>query len=191
VQLERLIEYRAWPGKWVHRGCVSPTQGCAPISTARGTPPDAAYDEPFSAFGGADVIYGGAGLKVCDYHRDSSSGSTYALCYSATAASCALAANDGPDGDDLTNCSRLIVDDGPDMVTGSDLDDVIEGRGVTTASTVAPATIDSMARLATIASRGGLGGELLDGGPIRALRPMAARATTCVSVAVGSVSCDS
>jgi Ca2+-binding RTX toxin-like protein len=90
---------------------------------------DAAYDRPLSAFGGGDVIHGGAGLNICDYHRGTTTPGTYTLCYSATISNCTPVANDGPEGDDLTNCGHLILDDGADTATGSATDDIIEGSG--------------------------------------------------------------
>jgi Ca2+-binding RTX toxin-like protein len=128
------------------------------------SPADAAYDKPFSAFGGRDAIHGGAGLNLCDYHRGTTAPGTFTLCYSATDAACPGASNDGPEGDNLTNCGYLMLDDGADSVTGSSNDDVIEGGG-------GADTIDGGAGNDKVYGDagddrllGGEGGDLLDGG---------------------------
>jgi Ca2+-binding RTX toxin-like protein len=90
---------------------------------------DAAYLAAFSAFGGHDLIHGGAGANTCNFRRGASANTSYTLCYTTSAASCALSMDDGVDGDDLTNCNRVILDDGNDTVSGSSGDDIIEGGG--------------------------------------------------------------
>jgi Ca2+-binding RTX toxin-like protein len=126
---------------------------------------DAAYEKPVSAFDGRDVIHGGAGLNICDYHRGTTTPGTFSLCYSATATICAGASNDGPENDNLTNCGHLMLDDGADSVTGSDSDDLIEGGGG--ADTISGAAGND--RLFGDAGNdrlfGGEGGDVLDGGP--------------------------
>jgi Ca2+-binding RTX toxin-like protein len=130
-----------------------------------GSSADTAYDKPVSAFDGRDTIHGGVGLNICDYHRGTSTAGTFTLCYSATATACAGASNDGPEGDNLTNCGHLMLDDGADSVTGSDNDDLIEGGGG--ADTIHGAAGND--RLFGDAGDdrlfGGEGGDALDGGP--------------------------
>ncbi len=84
-----------------------------------------------SAFGGADTIHGGLGFNKCDFRRGDTPVpvTNYSLCFSLTAASCTPAVADGLDSDDLTNCTHLVLDGGPDLVTGSTGDDTIEGGG--------------------------------------------------------------
>ena len=88
---------------------------------------DARYQTSFSAFSGQDIIHGGAGVNTCDFRRGGTAAASYTLCYSASASNCATSADDGLDGDDLTNCTHVILDGGADTVTGSDADDIIEG----------------------------------------------------------------
>jgi Ca2+-binding RTX toxin-like protein len=152
---------------------------------------DDAYDKPFTAFGGQDLIHGGAGLNTCDYRRGTSTGATFTLCFSAVAANCPPAQNDGPDSDDLTNCTRLILDDGPDNVTGSESNDAIEGGD-------GADTIDGGAGSDHIYGEagddrltGGAGGDAIDGGPDQSvISDGGAGDDVCVSVAVGSLSCE-
>lgn len=84
-----------------------------------------------SAWSGADLIHGGAGVNTCNFRRGAapSTVTTYTLCFSSTAVNCTPAANDGVDGDDLTNCTHVILDGGPDDVTGSASDETIEAGG--------------------------------------------------------------
>jgi hypothetical protein len=152
---------------------------------------DAAYDEAFSAFGGADVIHGGAGFNVCDYHRGTSNAATYTLCYSATAANCPAAPNDGPDGDDLTNCSQLSVDDGNDTVTGSDSDDLIEGAGGDDSISGGAGNDRLYGEAGDDRLHGDAGGDTLDGGPDQSAPSEGGEGDdVCVSVAAGSLSCE-
>lgn len=152
---------------------------------------DAAYDEAFSAFGGADVIHGGAGFNVCDYHRGSSTAATYTLCYSATAANCSPAANDGPDGDDLTNCNQLSVDDGADTVTGSDADDLIEGAGGDDSISGGAGSDRLYGEAGDDRLAGDTGSDTLDGGPDQSTPSDGGEGDDiCVSVAAGSFSCE-
>jgi Ca2+-binding RTX toxin-like protein len=88
---------------------------------------DADFVLSVSAFGGQDILHGGAGRNTCDFRRGGSVAATYSLCFSATVDHCPRTSNDGLDGDDLTNCNHLIADGGADTVTGSDSDDIIEG----------------------------------------------------------------
>ena len=90
---------------------------------------DASYLASFSAFGGQDVIHGGAGVNTCNFRRGASTAASYTLCFTTGSASCALSSDDGVDGDDLTNCNHVILDDGNDTVTGSSGDDIIEAGG--------------------------------------------------------------
>jgi Ca2+-binding RTX toxin-like protein len=152
---------------------------------------DGAYAKAFSAFGGQDVIHGGAGVNFCDYRRGSSTAGTYTLCFSATSSSCPSAQNDGPEGDDLTNCNRIRLDDGADEVTGSDEGDIIEGGG-------GPDTIDGGLGNDQIYGEagddqlsGGPGGDALDGGPDQvATSDGGSGDDICISVAPGSLSCE-
>lgn len=83
-----------------------------------------------SAFAGGDSIHGGAGINKCDFRRGDApvTPTNYTLCFQLTAATCTTGnAVDGVDGDDLTNCTHLVLDDGVDIVTGSAGDDTIEG----------------------------------------------------------------
>jgi Ca2+-binding RTX toxin-like protein len=84
-----------------------------------------------AAWPGSDLIHGGPGANTCNFRRGATPVPVthYTLCFSSTAANCTPAANDGVDGDDLTNCTHLILDDGPDDVTGSSADEVIEAGG--------------------------------------------------------------
>jgi Ca2+-binding RTX toxin-like protein len=152
---------------------------------------DAAYDEAFSAFGGADVIHGGAGFNVCDYHRGSSTASTYTLCYSATVANCPPAANDGPDGDDLTNCNQISLDDGADTLTGSDSDDLIEGAGGDDSIRGGAGNDRLYGEAGDDRLFGEAGADTLDGGPDQSAASDGGEGDdVCVSVAVGSLSCE-
>ncbi|HTV18738.1 MAG TPA: calcium-binding protein [Polyangiaceae bacterium] len=152
---------------------------------------DAAYDEAMSAFGGADVIHGGPGFNICDYRRGSSAAATFTLCYSATAASCAPAANDGPDGDDLTNCSQLILDDGADTVTGSDVDDLIEGGGGDDSISGGAGNDRLFGEAGDDHLFGNAGSDTLDGGPDQNTPSDGGEGDdVCVSVAAGSLSCE-
>jgi Ca2+-binding RTX toxin-like protein len=90
---------------------------------------DASYLASFSAFGGQDVIHGGAGVNTCNFRRGGSANASYTLCFTTSAATCPLTMDDGVDGDDLTNCNHVILDDGKDTVMGSTGDDIIEGGG--------------------------------------------------------------
>jgi Ca2+-binding RTX toxin-like protein len=152
---------------------------------------DTAYAKPFSAFGGQDVIHGGAGINTCDYHRGMTTAATFTLCVSGTTASCSPAQNDGPDGDNLTNCNYLLLDDGTDNVTGSDGPDLIEcGDGADTIN--GGAGNDSLFggagddRLA-----GGLGNDLLDGGSDQVAASDGGPGTDiCVSVAASNLGCE-
>jgi Ca2+-binding RTX toxin-like protein len=79
---------------------------------------------------GADTIHGGVGVNTCDFRRTGAAAAkTYTLCFSLTSATCATPAPDGLDGDNLTNCNHIILDDGIDTVTGSTGADIIEGGG--------------------------------------------------------------
>jgi Ca2+-binding RTX toxin-like protein len=152
---------------------------------------DAAYAASFSAFGGADVIHGGPGFNLCDYHRGSGTGATYSLCYSATAASCAPAANDGPDGDDLTNCSQLSADDGPDTIAGSGSDDLIEGAGGDDSISGGAGDDRLYGEAGDDRLAGEAGGDTLDGGPDQSTpSDGGAGEDVCASVAAGSLSCE-
>jgi Ca2+-binding RTX toxin-like protein len=152
---------------------------------------DAAYDEAFSAFGGGDVIHGGPGFNVCDYRRGGSAASSYTLCYSATAANCAAAANDGPDGDDLTNCSQIILDDGADTITGSDSDDLIEGGGGDDSIRGGAGNDRLYGEAGDDRLAGEAGGDTLDGGPDQSTPSDGGEGDdVCVSVAAGSLSCE-
>jgi Ca2+-binding RTX toxin-like protein len=153
---------------------------------------DPAYDEPISGFGGADVIHGGPGFNTCDYRRGTTTPGTYTLCYSATAANCAPAANDGPEGDDLTNCSRLMLDDGADSVTGSESDDLIEGGGGDDTISGGAGNDRLYGEAGDDRLLGNAGSDVLDGGPDQT-QPSdggAADDDVCVSVAAGSISCE-
>lgn len=152
---------------------------------------DAAYSTALSAFGGQDILHGGAGANTCDFRRGGSTGASYSLCYSATAQPCARAANDGLDGDDLTNCSRVILDDGADTLIGSDGDDLIEaGAGAD--------VIDGGAGNDRIFGEagddeltGGSGGDMLDGGQHQTLASDGGSGDdVCISVSAGSASCE-
>jgi Ca2+-binding RTX toxin-like protein len=94
---------------------------------------DTRFVKTLSTFAGADVLNGGADLDRCEYDRSGSGAMTFSLCASASAVNgpgpCTPANNDGPDGDDVTNCERLILGAGIDNVTGSEADDTIEGGG--------------------------------------------------------------
>jgi Ca2+-binding RTX toxin-like protein len=82
------------------------------------------------AFTNADTIHGGPGFNTCDFRRGDAPVLTtnYTLCFSLTTANCTTGnAVDGVDGDDLTNCSHILLDDGVDDVTGSTGDDTVEG----------------------------------------------------------------
>jgi Ca2+-binding RTX toxin-like protein len=94
-----------------------------------GSTSDASYLASFSAFGGQDLIHGGTGNNTCNFRRGGSTAASYTLCFTTSSANCALSMDDGVDGDDLTNCSHVILDDGNDTVTGSTGDDVIEAGG--------------------------------------------------------------
>ena len=155
------------------------------------SPTDGAYDEAINAFGGADVIHGGPGFNVCDYRRGSSAASTYTLCYSATAQSCPASANDGPEGDDLTNCSQITLDDGADTITGSESDDVIEG-GAGDDSISGGAGNDRLyGEAGDDHLAGNAGSDTLDGGPDQNSASDGGEGDdVCVSVAAGSLSCE-
>jgi Ca2+-binding RTX toxin-like protein len=89
--------------------------------------PTAPGSEP-NTFAGADTIHGGAGINTCDFRRGDApvTDTTYDLCFSLTATTCANNPVDGVDGDDLTNCSYLKLDDGKDIVNGSGGDDTVD-----------------------------------------------------------------
>lgn len=152
---------------------------------------DDAYDKAFSAFGGQDVIHGGAGINLCDYRRGTSTGATFTLCYSAVAPNCAPAQNDGPDGDDLTNCTRVIFDDGPDHVTGSESDDLLEGGDGADTIDGGGGNDHIYGEAGDDRLAGGAGGDALDGGPDQT-QPSDGGAgdDVCVAVAPGSLSCE-
>lgn len=152
---------------------------------------DTAYDDAFNAFGGADVIHGGAGFNVCDYHRGNSTAASYTLCYSATASNCTPAANDGPDGDDLTNCTQLTLDDGADSVVGSASDDVIEGRGGDDSISGGAGNDRLYGEAGDDRLSGDDGADTLDGGSEQSTPSDGGEGgDVCVSVAVGSLSCE-
>jgi Ca2+-binding RTX toxin-like protein len=130
---------------------------------------DARYAIATSAFAGQDVIHGGAGANTCDFRRGDLAAATYALCFSATVANCTPAANDGVDGDDLTNCNRLILDGGNDTVLGSDADDIIEGGGGADSINGGPGNDTIFGDAGDDALFGGAGDDTLDGGPDQTL----------------------
>jgi len=79
---------------------------------------------------GADTIHGGPGANTCDFRRTTAAtAQSYTLCFSLTSASCATPTPDGLDGDDITNCNHIILDNAVDTVTGSSGADIIEGGG--------------------------------------------------------------
>jgi Ca2+-binding RTX toxin-like protein len=87
---------------------------------------------PINAFANNDTIHGGTGFNTCDFRRNVDPGATtnYTLCFSTGTNNCPNGngnAADGVDGDDLTNCTRLIADNFDDVVTGSVGDDTVEG----------------------------------------------------------------
>jgi Ca2+-binding RTX toxin-like protein len=91
---------------------------------------DTGYIKTVSAFAGADIVNGGAGFNTCDYGRAATTAMAFTLCYSSTnvtTAACTNSNDDGPENDDLTNCTHLIGGAGIDTVTGSDGDDTVEG----------------------------------------------------------------
>ncbi len=152
---------------------------------------DDVYDKAFSAFGGQDVIHGGAGTNLCDYRRGTSTGATFTLCYSAVAASCAPAQNDGPDGDDLTNCTRVMFDDGADNVMGSEADDILEGGDGADTIDGGGGNDHIYGEAGDDRLAGGAGGDALDGGPDQTLLSDGGSGDdVCVSVAAGSLSCE-
>jgi Ca2+-binding RTX toxin-like protein len=152
---------------------------------------EAGYDKPVSAFGGADVIHGGVGLNICDYRRGTTTPGTFSLCFSATASNCTPAANDGPEGDDLTNCSHLMLDDGDDSALGSESDDIIEGGGGND-------TLDGGAGADKLYGDagddrllGGEGADAIDGGADQLTSSDGGPgADICVSVAASNTSCE-
>jgi Ca2+-binding RTX toxin-like protein len=151
---------------------------------------DPAYDKAFSAFGGQDLIHGGAGANFCDYQRGTTTAGTYTLCFSATTANCAPAQNDGPEGDDLTNCNRIRLDDGADDVTGSDADDIIEGGGGSDSIDGGLGNDQIFGEAGDDHLSGGAGSDALDGGPDQvASTDGGAGDDICVSVA-SSLSCE-
>lgn len=155
------------------------------------SPADAAYADALSAFAGADVIHGGGGVNVCDYRRGTSTAATFTLCSSATAANCPPAANDGPDGDDLTNCSHVILDDGADTITGSDSDDVIEGGGGDDSIMGGAGSDRLYGEAGDDRLLGNAGGDTLDGGADQTAPSDGGDGDdVCVSVVVASVGCE-
>jgi Ca2+-binding RTX toxin-like protein len=152
---------------------------------------DTAYDDDFNTFGGADIIHGGPGFNVCDYHRGNSTAASYTLCYSATANNCTPAANDGPDGDDLTNCTQITLDDGADSLTGSDSDDLIEGRDGNDSISGGAGNDRIYGEAGDDRLRGDDGADTLDGGPDQTTPSEGGEGgDVCVSVAAGSLSCE-
>lgn len=144
-----------------------------------------------SAFGGQDRIHGGLGFNTCDYRRGDAADASYTLCFSATSANCATAANDGVDGDDLTNCNHVILDGGIDTVTGSDSGDLIEGGagadilrgGLGDDSLFGEAGADDLA--------GGAGDDLLNGGDDQLLvSDGGPGADICLSPNDGNIDCE-
>jgi len=137
------------------------------------------------------VIHGGAGANVCDYRRGTSTGGTFTLCFSATASSCGTPANDGPDGDDLTNCNQLTLDDGNDSVTGTDSDDIIEGGAGADTIDGAGGNDRIYGEAGDDSLSGGAGADLLDGGADQtAISDGGTGDDVCISVAVNSLSCE-
>jgi Ca2+-binding RTX toxin-like protein len=152
---------------------------------------DSHYASPLSSFGGQDVIHGGAGINTCDYRRGGVAAATYTLCFSASAANCSPAQNDGLDADDLTNCNHVILDGGVDTVTGSDADDIIEGGagddvingGAGNDSIFGDAGNDDLS--------GGLGDDTLDGGADQVIVSSGGPGDdVCVSLNAASTSCE-
>jgi Ca2+-binding RTX toxin-like protein len=155
------------------------------------SPSDARYLTTFSAFGGQDVIHGGAGANTCDFHRGGVTAASYTLCYSATASNCALSADDGVDGDDLTNCNHVVLDDGVDTVTGSDQDDIIEGGGGADSLVGGPGNDLLFGDAGNDALFGGPGSDTLDGGDDQVLAgDGGAGDDICVMPDVANVACE-
>jgi Ca2+-binding RTX toxin-like protein len=152
---------------------------------------DTRYVSTFSAFGGQDVIHGGAGANTCDFHRGNLAAASYTLCYSATASNCAFSADDGVDGDDLTNCNHVILDDGVDTVTGSDSDDIIEGGGGADSLVGGLGNDKLFGDSGNDALFGGAGNDTLDGGDDQVLTGDGGPGDDiCVMPDVGNVACE-
>jgi Ca2+-binding RTX toxin-like protein len=152
---------------------------------------DSSYAKAFSAFGGQDIIHGGAGANFCDYRRGTSTPGTYTLCFSASTANCASAQNDGPEGDDITNCNRIRLDDGADEVSGSDADDIIEGGGGADTIGGGLGNDQIYGEAGDDQLSGGGGSDALDGGPDQvATSDGGSGDDICISVAAGSLSCE-
>jgi Ca2+-binding RTX toxin-like protein len=86
-----------------------------------------------SAASESDIINGGADSDTCDYGRTGTTALTVSLCLATTVTGAGVctgtfdAANNDPDGDDITNCEHFIGGGGNDTIVGSTGDDIIEG----------------------------------------------------------------
>lgn len=161
------------------------------IDEATGT--DSAYIKTMSAFDGQDVIHGGTGTNSCDFRRGDAPGTTttYTLCFSATTANCTAAANDGVDGDDLTNCTEVTLDDGVDDVTGSDSDDTVNAGGGDDIINGGKGNDFLYGEADDDTLNGGEGEDRLDGGPgTNTLDGGDGDADICVQPNTGNTACE-
>jgi Ca2+-binding RTX toxin-like protein len=152
---------------------------------------DDKYVAAFSAFGGQDVIHGGAGANTCDFRRGGTADTIYTLCFSGAAANCTPAANDGSDGDDLTNCNHVILDGGADSVSGSTSDDIIEGGAGDDVLDGGGGNDAIYGEAGNDALLGGEGADLLDGGSDQVLSSDGGPGDDiCVSPNEGNIACE-
>jgi Ca2+-binding RTX toxin-like protein len=148
------------------------------------------YIKTISSFGGSDTIHGGVGVNVCNFRRGATTDTSYSLCFSATATNCTAAANDGVDGDDLTNCSHVILDGGIDTVTGSASDDIIEGGGGNDVIDGAAGNDSIFGDDGDDALTGGIGNDSLDGGAGTNTNDGGDGDDICVAPNTGNVACE-